>query len=403
MRLFLFSVLLLSLALAGCSGGGGSTGAVSQPAITGMSPNQLNPGVENVEGRITGSNLSGVTSVQLGPGVVVKQFSGLSASEVYVFFSVLRDAPAGPHTISVVTSAGAAQSSTAFSVGDNRLPQAKFTVTPPIGYKSTTFRFDASGSNDMDGGIVNYQWRFGDGGNRNGKIVTYEFKRAGSFPVRLTVTDNRGATHQTERIMDIDPSRPPIAQLRVSPTSGNVSTTFRFDGSGSHDPDGHIRSYMWDFGDGRSAQGMVVEHKYASDSTYSPSLSVSDNTGQIARAAGLVLVNKDPEPPPPPGDDDDGGGGGPGGGSCDANNFNTNFFTVVSVSGNTIVADQSFSMCPRLCGEVRRPGASGLREFVGDITGISGTNISINSGGLPASSAPEAGERLNIVWRSCGG
>lgn len=401
MRVLFFSVLLLSLALAGCKGSGGdSGGGVSQPTITGMSPNQLNPGTENIEGRITGANLSGVTGVDLGEGVVVEQFSGLSASEIYIFFSVLRDAAPGPRKISVITTAGVAQSSSAFTVGDNRLPLAKFTVTPPIGYKATTFKFDGSGSVDFDGNIVNYQWHFGDGSNRNGKVVNYQFQRAGSFAVRLTVVDNRGATNTAERLMDVDPSKPPVARMSVSPSTGNVSTVFRFDGSASSDPDGKVTVYSWSFGDGNLAKGMVVEHKYGSENSYSPSLSVSDNTGQSSRVTGSVRVNKDPEPPPPPGDDDDGGGGG---GSCDANNFNTNYFTVVAVSGNTITADQSFRECPGLCGEVRRPGGAGIREFVGDITGINGANISINTGSLPASTRPEVGERLNIVWRGCGG
>jgi hypothetical protein len=97
-----------------------------------------------------------------------------------------------------------------------------------------------------------------------------------------------------------------------------------------------------------------------------------------------------------------GGGGDGGGGSCDANNFNTNYFMVVAVSGNTITADQSFKECPGLCGEIRRPGGQGLREFVGDIVSINGANITISTGSLPESTRPEVGERLNIVWRGCG-
>lgn len=402
MRLFLFSFILLSLALAGCGGGSGSTNDSNQATISGMTPNQVNPGVEGIEGRITGTNLNGVTSVQLGPGIVLEQFSGLSATEIYIFFSVQRDAPPGPRTISVVTAAGAAQSSTAFSIGDNAMPEARFTVTPPIGYKATVFKFDASGSKDLDGGIVSYQWHFGDGGNRSGKVVNYQFDRVGTFNVRLVVTDNRGGTHQVQRVMEIDPSKMPVAAFHISPATGNVSTTFHFDASPSRDPDGRINSYVWNFGDGATAQGMVVEHKYPAENTYSPGLVVRDNTGQTATARSSIRVNKDPGPPPGD-DDDDGGGGNGGGGSCDANNFFTNYFTVVSASDNTIVADQEFRMCPGLCGEVRRPGAEGLKEFAGDVVDINGAVITVSFGSLPNATRAEPGERLNIVWKTCGG
>lgn len=400
MRLLLFSFILLSLALAGCGGGNGTNDA-NQATISGMTPSQVNPGVQGIEGRITGANLSGVTAVELGAGVELEQFSPLSESEIYIFFSVQRDAPPGPRTITVVTAAGAAQSSTAFTVGDNSMPQARFTVTPPIGYKATVFKFDASSSNDLDGGIVSYQWHFGDGGNRSGKVVNYQFERAGTLPARLTVTDNRGGTHQVERLMEIDPSRTPIATFHVSPATGNVNTTFHFDASGSRDPDGRINSYIWNFGDGASAQGMVVEHKYAAENTYTPGLSVRDNTGQTGIAHSSIHVDKDPGPPPGD-DDDDGGGGGGGGGTCDANNFFTNYFTVVSASDNTIVADQEFRMCPGLCGEVRRPGVDGVKEFVGDVVNISGAVITVSFGSLPNATRAQPGERLNILWKTCG-
>ena len=141
---------------------------------------------------------------------------------------------------------------------------------------------------------------------------------------------------------------------------------------------------------------MKVEHKYTSDNNFNASLTVSDNTGQRAGSTRLVHVERIDNGGDDDDDDDDDDGGG---GSCEANNFFINYFNVVSYSGNTITASQSFRNCPGLQGEVRRPGGVGIREFVGDITSINGTQISINTGTLPGSTRPEPGERLNILWK----
>jgi predicted outer membrane repeat protein len=53
-----------------------------------------------------------------------------------------------------------------------------------------------------------------------------------------------------------------------------------FDGSDSHDPDGTIVSYVWDFGDDSlPSPGMITTHTYADNRTYTVTLTVTDNLG----------------------------------------------------------------------------------------------------------------------------
>ncbi|MFO7618996.1 MAG: PKD domain-containing protein [Thermoplasmata archaeon] len=56
-----------------------------------------------------------------------------------------------------------------------------------------TFRFDASGSYDIDGCIVSYGWDFGDGSIAQGIAVEHTYSVAGTYEVTLTVTDDDGA------------------------------------------------------------------------------------------------------------------------------------------------------------------------------------------------------------------
>lgn len=302
-------VLLLVLwMIAGCRTGDNSTGTTIEKAtITGITPNQVNPGQEKIEGRIFGSNLSGIFAVGLGNGITVYQFTPIGNSELYIFFSVSHDAVPGPRDITLSTTAGGVSASSLLSVGNNRFPEPIFTVHPGRGYLDTEFRFDASRSKD-DGKIVQYKWRFGDGRTDTGKIVKHKYKKSGLYDVTLTVKDNQNLTSDDTRLIDVDPSRPPVARFTMNPLSGDTNTTFHFDASASSDPDGHIIQYLWAFGDGTNDHGITTSHRFSSGGGKPVTLTVTDNTGayefatQIADVKGGTGGGTTPPPgTPPPG------------------------------------------------------------------------------------------------------
>ncbi len=67
-------------------------------------------------------------------------------------------------------------------------PLASFTSTD----NGLTVIFNGTGSSDPDGDIINYRWNFGDGGTATGPIVSYTYKRAGTYTPSLTVIDTHG-------------------------------------------------------------------------------------------------------------------------------------------------------------------------------------------------------------------
>ncbi len=86
-------------------------------------------------------------------------------------------------------------------------PIADFTFTPAqprVGEKVT---FDASASTDSDGQIVRYEWDFNSDGKPDavGKIVEWVFTNAGSFPVKLTVTDNDDLQNSVTKVVPVRP------------------------------------------------------------------------------------------------------------------------------------------------------------------------------------------------------
>ncbi|MEN3010687.1 MAG: PKD domain-containing protein [Candidatus Bipolaricaulaceae bacterium] len=74
---------------------------------------------------------------------------------------------------------------------------------------------------DADGTITQWEWDFGDGSRASGPMVTHTYSSAGPYNVRLTVTDNCGASSSVIQTITVQsgtdggtPSCPPL-DIRV--------------------------------------------------------------------------------------------------------------------------------------------------------------------------------------------
>ena len=74
----------------------------------------------------------------------------------------------------------------------NQPPVASFTRSPPSPNVGEVISFDASGSYDLDGSIVSWDWDFDDGNTDSGEFVTHSYSSADVYSVSLTVTDDDG-------------------------------------------------------------------------------------------------------------------------------------------------------------------------------------------------------------------
>jgi hypothetical protein len=101
-------------------------------------------------------------------------------------------------------------------------PVAAFTVT----CTDLACAFDASASTD-DRGIVTYQWLLGNGGTASGKSFNYTYPAAGSFTVRLTVTDAiNQSTATTKPVTVTQPNAPPVPKNDAFSTPEDLQTGF---------------------------------------------------------------------------------------------------------------------------------------------------------------------------------
>jgi len=80
----------------------------------------------------------------------------------------------------------------------NQPPVARLTG-PTSGTVGASLSFSGSTSTDSDGTIASYAWDFGDTQSGTGVSVSHTYANAGTYTVRLTVTDNGGATHFVEQ------------------------------------------------------------------------------------------------------------------------------------------------------------------------------------------------------------
>ena len=71
-----------------------------------------------------------------------------------------------------------------------------------------------------------------------------------------------------------------------------LGTTLYFMGNGSHDPDGIIVNYTWDFGDGKNASGINASHSYDMIGTYNVTLTVIDDDGGTGKDTCIVIVKE---------------------------------------------------------------------------------------------------------------
>ena len=76
----------------------------------------------------------------------------------------------------------------------NRAPVANATADRLAGSAPLTVAFDGSSSFDLDDEPITYAWDFGDGGTSTAQKPSHTFTTANVFTVRLTVTDQLGAT-----------------------------------------------------------------------------------------------------------------------------------------------------------------------------------------------------------------
>jgi len=179
----------------------------------------------------------------------------------------------------------------------DRIPASIFTFTSGPILTSSPVSFDGTSSYDPDGTIVGYAWDFGDGSTGSGATPTHSYSIAGTYSVKLNVTDNSGSTQVSTQTVTIT-DRPPILTLTQSSTTATSGQAIVITISAS-DPDGTIATTTVNWGDGISdtisGPPTTDSHTYSlatgtPSATYTIAVTVHDNSGSTVSATSNPIT-----------------------------------------------------------------------------------------------------------------
>lgn len=153
------------------------------------------------------------------------------------------------------------EASVQITVTGSQPPVADLTANPESGPKVLEVDLNATGSNDPDSPITDYEWDYDGDGNfseaDNGEDTAHgnplaqaSYSVVGIYNATVRVSDGDGGSDTASVQIDVS-NTPPVADIQATPTEGNAPLLVDFSAEASYDPAGTIVETEWDFdGDG---------------------------------------------------------------------------------------------------------------------------------------------------------
>jgi len=147
---------------------------------------------------------------------------------------------------------------------------------------------------------ADFAWDFGDGGSAEGETVEHVYAAPGDYRVSLSAQVEAGGSGCDTGVTShgITVNAPPVA-VAGADREAATGQPVRFSAADSHDPDGALVGYTWDFGDGGSGEGLDTVHTFAEPGVYTVTLTVRDDSGVANAMASdsLEVTVLGPRPP----------------------------------------------------------------------------------------------------------
>jgi PGF-CTERM protein len=180
----------------------------------------------------------------------------------------------------------------------NAPPDAGFVASSLNVETGETVELDGSPTTDVEDSIRTFSWDLdGDGSTEmTGQKVTHTYANPGTYTLEMEVTDSGGNTESaTKTLTAKEPNTPPNPSISTETTTPSTDESVTFDASGSTDPDGTIRSFSWEFGDGTQTNGAAVSHTYERPGAYDVKLLVVDDGNDLASTDTTIQVQGEGE------------------------------------------------------------------------------------------------------------
>jgi len=181
----------------------------------------------------------------------------------------------------------------------NQPPVITATAAPQSGLTPLSVAFSSAGTFDPQGQTLLYNWNFGDGVTSTNANPSHIYTTAGTYTVRLTVSD--GITNATSGgiTITVNPYLAPTVVASASPLTGVMPLAVTFSSAGTTDPQGKSLTFSWDFGDGTTSTIANPGHTYTTAGSYTVWLTVADGTTNAISGSLNIVVSAAPTNLPP--------------------------------------------------------------------------------------------------------
>ncbi|RLB65626.1 MAG: hypothetical protein DRH04_10315, partial [Deltaproteobacteria bacterium] len=172
-------------------------------------------------------------------------------------------------------------------------PQCTVGAVPTVVSEDDMVSLTGSGQDTASDTDLEYMWDFGDGNSTEWSDTAeayHTYTEAGSYTAVLTVRDDDGLTG-TDSVNITVVNVPPTGEITEMPAELDEDQVGTFSAAGYDTAsDTPSLQFLWDFGDGTTAEGMTVNHSYAHSGTYTVVLTVRDDDGGTYTAEESVEV-----------------------------------------------------------------------------------------------------------------
>ena len=181
-------------------------------------------------------------------------------------------------------------------------------------------------SEDTDTDMIKYGWDWDNDNNvdtwtnleNSGIYVTsiHNWNNPGTYIIKVKAKDEHGRTSTWSETLTVEITKksnnnngnndhgtsgepviinnPPIVFINFS-NNTLINEKITFNATKSNDPDGEIKNYSWDFGDGKIGYGKIIIHTYNQTGFFNVTLTVKDNQGLTSTKKIILNISKKPD------------------------------------------------------------------------------------------------------------